>query len=105
MSRGTPENLESFNNMDPKKAKEIHSKGGYASGVAKRKRKAFKEELKILLELTDEKGESNNTKVSIALLQRALNGDTKAFEIIRDTIGEKPIEKQEIKEVKSEWFK
>ena len=33
--------------------------------------------------------------MSIAIFERALNGDTKAFEIIRDTIGEKPKEQIE----------
>ena len=80
-------------------------KGGIASGKSRAKRKEFKEELKLLLEIVNEDGETNNTKVSVALLTRALNGDTKAFEVIRDTIGEKPVEKQEVKEVKSEWFK
>nr|DAS93912.1 MAG TPA: hypothetical protein [Caudoviricetes sp.] len=33
--------------------------------------------------------------MSIAIFERALNGDTKAFEVIRDTIGEKPKEQIE----------
>jgi len=34
--------------------------------------------------------------MSLAQLEKALQGDTKAFEVIRDSIGEKPTEKQEI---------
>lgn len=86
-------------------AREKGRKGGIASGKARAKRKEFKEELRLLLEIVNEDGETNNTKVSVALLNRALSGDTKAFEVLRDTIGEKPVEKQEVKEVKSEWFK
>ena len=37
----------------------------------------------------------NNKKMSLAILTRAMNGDTKAFEVIRDTIGEKPKEQIE----------
>ena len=34
--------------------------------------------------------------ITVALIQKALKGDTKAFEIIRDTIGQKPIEQLDI---------
>ena len=36
------------------------------------------------------------TLLFAALIKKAANGDTKAFEVIRDTIGEKPTDKQEI---------
>jgi hypothetical protein len=94
-----------FNKISKEEARTIQSKGGLASSKARRKRKAFREELKILLELADKEGVTNNTKVSIALLNEALDGNVKAFETIRDTIGEKPIDRQEVKEVTSEWFK
>ena len=65
--------------------------GGIKSGTAKRARKTLKEELLLLLS-------SGNTqeKISLALIQEALNGNVKAFESIRDTIGEKPRENQDI---------
>ena len=31
-------------------------------------------------------------------------GDLKAFEIVRDTVGEKPTDKQEVKIVDTDWF-
>lgn len=114
------ENLKSFNTMSPEQAKEIHSKGGKASSKARRKKKAMKKQLELLLAmpLTNEKAKSriselgiedkdidNQMAITIALFQEALKGNTKAYEIIRDTIGEKPIERQEIKEIKTEWFK
>jgi hypothetical protein len=34
-------------------------------------------------------------KMSLALIEKAMNGDTKAFEVIRDSIGEKPTDKIE----------
>lgn len=34
--------------------------------------------------------------ICLALLGKAQNGDTKAFEVIRDTIGEKPTDKHEL---------
>ena len=96
---GTTKNLTGFNVMDKEKAREIHSKGGKASAIAYRKRKALKEELIALLEEGD-----TQKSVSLALITKALNGDVRAFEVIRDTIGEKPTDKQEVKVVETDWF-
>lgn len=68
-------------------AREKGKNGGIASGKARRKRKTLKEELIALLETGD-----NQVKLSVALLTSALDGNVKAFEVIRDTIGEKPKE-------------
>lgn len=65
-------------------------KGGIASGKARRERKALKEQLLLLLD-----NEDTQKELCTALISQAMTGNTKAFEIIRDTIGEKPIEKQE----------
>lgn len=73
-----------------KEARERGKAGGIASGKARKERKTLKEELLLLLS----KGQTQE-KVSLALIQQALNGNTKAFEVIRDTVGEKPIEKIE----------
>lgn len=75
-------------------ARERGRKGGLASGEARRKRKTLKEEL--LLMLSDGKTQQS---VTIALIEKAMSGDTKAFEVIRDTIGEKPIDKVMIADV------
>ena len=47
----------------------------------------------------------NQMALTISIFQEAMRGNTRAYEIIRDTIGEKPIDKQEIKEITTEWFK
>ena len=70
------------------KAKESGKKGGVASGEARRERKTLKEELLLLLSEGD-----TQKKVSSALIKKAQSGDVKAFIAIRDTIGEKPMEK------------
>ncbi len=69
-------------------AREIGRKGGIASGKARRERKTLREELLLLLE----KGDTQE-KISLAMIKEALDGNTKAFEVIRDTIGEKPVDK------------
>ena len=71
-------------------AREIGRKGGIASGKKRAERKTLREELLALL------SEGNTqSKISLALLAKAAKGDTKAFEVIRDSIGEKPTEKVE----------
>ena len=76
-----------------KEARERGRKGGLASGEARRKRKTLKEELLLMLSDGD-----IQEKISIALINEAINGNnsgsvTKAFEVIRDTIGERPVDK------------
>ena len=39
-------------------------------------------------------------KISTALINEAQKGNTKAYEIIRDTIGEKPMDKLEVEQEK-----
>ena len=71
-------------------ARKRGKKGGIASGKARKERKALREELLLLLSKDD-----TQEKVSLALIKQALDGNTKAFEVIRDTIGEKPVDKIE----------
>lgn len=75
-------------------ARERGRKGGLASGEARRKRKTLKEELLLMLS----EGETQQS-VTLALIEKAMSGDTKAFEVIRDTIGEKPVDKVLIADV------
>lgn len=83
------ENLKPMNKRTKSEQREIAQKAGIKSGEVRRARKTLKEELLLLLESGD-----NQQKMSVALFQKALKGDIKAFEVIRDTIGEKPIDKQ-----------
>lgn len=74
-------------------------KGGIASGEAKRRRKTLKEELLLMLE-----NEDIQRSVAAALINEATNGNSagsvaRAFETLRDTIGEKPIDKLVVSEV------
>lgn len=92
------------------KGDEIHtftpeelSKGGKRSAEVRREKRDLRKALEILMEqdITDKKG---NTKtgteaMALAVFQKALKGDTRAWEIVRDTIGQKPIEKVQVAEV------
>ena len=51
-----------------------------------------------------EDGDTVQDKGVNALLAKFMSGDLKAFEIVRDTVGEKPTEKQEVKVIDTDWF-
>lgn len=91
-------------------------KGGYAKRGATKKRKELKETLEILLEMPVGKGKvasieqiksfadlnGKNITVDqammIRVIQKALKGDLNAVAMVRDTIGEKPSDKVEVKD-------
>lgn len=84
-----------INNLRTPTAEEAREKGrlgGIASGEARRRRKTLKEELLLLLEEGD-----TQKSITLALLDKAMSGDTKAFEVIRDSIGEKQSEKVDMR--------
>lgn len=77
-----------------KEARERGKNGGIKSGEVRAKRRTLKEELLALLE-TKIEDKTIQEKISFSLIQEAINGNVKAFETIRDTIGEKPKDKIE----------
>ncbi len=88
--------------------------GGIASGKARREKKAMRETLDILLSMPMKDGASADVEsirsfasikgknisvqeaILIAQVQKAMKGDTKAAEYVRDTIGQKPGENVEM---------
>lgn len=99
-----------FSKMTPEERREHGRKGGIASGEAKRKKKAMRETLDVLLAMPMKsgkfadieeiknfaalKGKNINVQEAmiISMLQRAMRGDVKAAEWIRDTAGQKPVD-------------
>lgn len=88
-------------------ARERGRKGGQASAKKRQQNKTFKEIINKFLDgqVSDErlkqqmidfgfadKEVSNKSCAVFALWKEAIKGNTKAFELLRDTIGEKPIE-------------
>lgn len=69
--------------------------GGLASGRSRRKRKALREYLNTLLAMPSEadNGRNNAEEIAAALVNQALAGSIRAFETIRDTVGEKPTDR------------
>ena len=98
------QNLKPQNKRTKSEQREIARKGGKASGQARRKRKEFKEALKLALTVVMDDDKTVQDLGIEALMDRFMKGDPKVFELIRDTIGEKPTDKQEVKVVDSDWF-
>ena len=73
-------------------------KGGIASGKSRRRRKLLRECLDELLAREYTQGGTTLTgseALAAALMKKAMKGDVKAFEALRDTAGEKPVERIE----------
>ena len=80
-----------------KLTQEEQKKGGIASGEARRRKRDIRMALEALLEkdYTDKNGNVMTGVEAIALkqMEKAMKGDTRAFEVVRDTVGQKPVEK------------
>ena len=117
------QNLKPFtSDQDREKAAENGRKGGKASGAAKRRKKEMRERLELLLSMPISNGKGAELEkiksfaglkgknitvedaILIAIAQKALKGDIPAGTFIRDTVGEKPTENQNVKIIDSDWF-
>lgn len=102
-----------FSKMTPEQRAENGRKGALKAIETKRKRKAMKETLEVLLDMPMKRGKVYTAEeiksfadlkgknitidqaMMICLVQKALKGDLSAIAMVRDTIGEKPAEKVE----------
>lgn len=102
------ENLIPFNQLTEEEQRALAKKGGEASGKSRRKKKAMRESLEILLDMKIKAGrecdiesvqsfaalKGKNITVEqamlIAQIHKALKGDTTALTFIRDTSGQAP---------------
>ena len=88
--------------------------GGIASGKARKEKKLIKDNIELLLSLPiknnkmkeqlkqlgiEESEMNNQMAMVIAMYQKVLKGDVQAFNTLRDTLGQKPVEVQEVREV------
>lgn len=98
------ENLIPTTKRSKDEARENSRKGGIASGEARRRKRDLRRALEALLDKNmgrNKDGEEVSGAEALALKQfeKALKGDTRAFEVIRDTAGQKPVEKVMIAEI------
>ena len=98
-----PENLVPNEDRTPEERRENARKAGIASGVARRKKRDLREACLAILEseITTKKGEKmTGSEAMVAkLFQQAMNGNIKAFVVLRDTAGQKPVERIQVAEV------
>lgn len=96
--------------LSSEEARKNGRKGGIASGKARREKKMFRETLEALLSMPLNDGKSSDIEkiqnfaslkkqnisvqeaILIAQIQRAMKGDTRSAEYVRDTIGQRPTE-------------
>ena len=106
-----------FSYWDKDRLKEAASRGGKKSAEVRRKKREMRESMEALLTMPMRSGklvdvedvqnfsDLKNKNISVqermvfSLFIKALQGDTKAFEVIRDTIGQKPADKVLVSEV------
>ena len=93
------ENLVSLGDRTIEEQREIARKGGIASGKARKEKKLLKDELAIIMENVNKDGKTYQELISTALVKEALKGNTKAYEIIRDTLGQTVTNKIEVQQV------
>lgn len=101
------QNLIKNEDLTPEQRRRNASKAGKASAKKRQQNKTFKEIISKFLDgqVSDERLKqqmidfgfadeevSNKSCAVFALWREAIKGNTKAFELLRDTIGEKPIE-------------
>ena len=118
--RAVNPHLSDFRDLPAEKQKAIAAAAGKKSGEARRMKKTFRNIAKSILDLQapeevatkvkkffpglPENEIDNRAAMICAQLARALEGDSKAFEVIRDTAGEKPTDRIELKNVNEEPF-
>ena len=108
------DNLTPLNKRTKDEQREIQSAGGIASGKARREKKMMRETLETLLTLTIKDGDAasiENIKslaeikgknitvqdaIMLVQIQKAMKGDTRAAEYVRDTSGNRVKEEIDI---------
>ena len=91
------QNLIPVSQRTPSELREQCRKGGIKSGEVRREKKLWKEEIMKRL------GENDWNKIIDNLIDRAKKND-KSFEVLRDTMGQKPTDNITIEETKSPIF-
>lgn len=92
-----------FESRTTEEVRAIASKGGKNSVESRRRKKLLKECFEVLLDkdfkTKDGKIATGAETLALTVFQKAQRGDLKAFELVRDTAGEKPVDKVMLAEV------
>lgn len=68
-------------------ARELGRKGGIASGEARRKKRDLRITLRALMDDVDDSGKTGTERLAAALFKKAVEGDVKAIDKVRDFVG------------------
>lgn len=103
MANNGIKNLKPQSERTKEEQREIARQGGKRSGEVRAAKRDLRKALEALLE-KEFKGKDGITltgaeAIALKQMEKALKGDTKAFEVVRDTAGQKPVEKVMIAEV------
>ena len=92
-------------NLNHKLTADELRKGGQKSGEARKAKKSLREAMQILMDadLTGKDGKTMTGTEAMAAkaFQAALKGDWKAWELVRDTAGQKPVERVLVADVEA----
>ena len=106
-----------FAKMTPEQRREYGRKGGLKKGENYKRRKELRETLDVLLDMPLRTGRTTSVEkvqafanlkgknitvdqaMMVCLIQKALKGDLNAIAMVRDTIGERPSDTVEVKDV------
>ena len=105
MSKGKKENLKPFNKLTVEEQRKLASMGGKKSVEVKNQKRLLKDTIEMMLKLQPTPQMVNecaekfgfNPKdlqdiITGGLISKAMSGDSRAFEVLRDTVGQKPKE-------------
>lgn len=83
-----------------KLSQEEAKKGGIKSGEVRRQKRDIRLALEALLEqeFTDKHGKTmtGTEAIALKLMEKAMKGDVRAFEMVRDSVGQKPTSRLEV---------
>lgn len=90
--------------------REIARKGGKRSGEVRREKRRLRDIVRTMLEADSAEmpGLSVAEAITASMIESAMNGDVKAYVALRDTAGEKPVDKQQTEhagEISFSWAK
>lgn len=110
---GSEENLIPFSKRSVEETREIGRKGGKASGESRRRKADFRKTLNMLLTSKIDSPEwtpmlnalglesTLESAINAAIIKQALDGDVKAYNAIRDTIGQTTKDDGDLEEQKA----
>jgi DNA invertase Pin-like site-specific DNA recombinase len=105
MGKGRKENLKPISERTSEELRAMATKGGKKSGEVRKQKKLLKDTIEMLMEskptpkmvkmYADMFGfnpKDLQDVITGGLIRKAMQGDSKAFEVLRDTMGQKPKE-------------